>query len=80
MAKIAIGLFPLPVAAQPLAFFGDIGGAPVFVSLDRDGGKLSGCYLHISQARQQPDRSGGQQEGSDLQSGPVGSRSALSRL
>jgi hypothetical protein len=28
MAKIAIGLFPLPVAAQPLAFFGDIGGAP----------------------------------------------------
>jgi hypothetical protein len=42
MARIAIGLFPLPVAAQSLSFFGDIGGAPVFVSLDRNGGKLSG--------------------------------------
>jgi hypothetical protein len=52
MAKIAIGLFPLPVAAQPLAFFGDIGGTPIFVSLDRNGGKLSGWYLYINQATQ----------------------------
>ena len=52
MARIAIGLFPLPVAAQSLSFFGDIGGAPVFVSLDRNGGRLSGWYLYIGQAKQ----------------------------
>ncbi len=33
---------PSQAAAQSLSFFGDIGGAPVFVSLDRDGDTLSG--------------------------------------
>lgn len=52
MSLIAAGLFALPLSAQSFSFFGDIGGAPVFVSLDRDGDKLSGWYLYISQARQ----------------------------
>jgi hypothetical protein len=50
-AMIAVGLFPAPTAAQSLSFFGDIGNAPVFVSLDRAGDKLSGWYFYIRQAK-----------------------------
>ena len=50
-AAIVIGLIPAPVLAQPLTFFGQVGDAPVFVSIDRDGEKLSGSYFYLSQAK-----------------------------
>jgi hypothetical protein len=51
MAAIAIGLVASPVFAQSMFFFGEIGGAPVFVSLERDGEKLSGWYVYVRQAK-----------------------------
>jgi hypothetical protein len=51
MAMIGVGLLSSPVLAQSLSFFGEIGGAPVFVSLDRTGDRLSGWYLYLRQAR-----------------------------
>ena len=51
-AMIGVGLFSAPAAAQSLSFFGDIGGAPVFVSLERAGDKLTGWYLYLQQAKQ----------------------------
>ena len=49
-AVIAWGLVS-PAAAQPLAFFGEVGGAPVLVVLDQESGKLSGDYLYARRAR-----------------------------
>jgi hypothetical protein len=51
MAAIAIGFLAAPVLAEPLVFFGEIGTAPVFVWLDRDGDKLSGYYFYFSQGK-----------------------------
>ncbi|MGA2793397.1 MAG: hypothetical protein ABSE69_07655 [Roseiarcus sp.] len=51
MAMIGAGLFSSPVFAQSLSFFGEIGAAPVFVSLERAGDRLSGWYLYIRQAK-----------------------------
>lgn len=50
-AVIAASLGPTATAARPLAFFGEVGGAPVFVSLDKEGAELSGSYLYLRQAR-----------------------------
>jgi hypothetical protein len=51
MAIIATGLIAAPALAQPLVFFGEIGTAPVFVSLDREGDKLSGYYFYLRQGK-----------------------------
>ncbi len=51
MAMIGFGLFSSPVFAQSLSFFGEIGSAPVFVSLERAGDTLSGWYLYMRQAK-----------------------------
>jgi hypothetical protein len=51
MAMIVAGLIAAPALAQPLVFFGEIGTAPVFVSLDRDGDKLSGYYFYLHQGK-----------------------------
>jgi hypothetical protein len=42
---------PLPAWAQSLAFFGTVGRAPVFVSLQREGDALSGWYLYVRQGK-----------------------------
>jgi hypothetical protein len=51
MAAIAAGLLATSALAEPLVFFGEIGTAPVFVSLDRDGDKLSGSYFYLRQGK-----------------------------
>ena len=51
LVMVGLGLGPLPAWAQSLAFFGTVGGARVFVSLERDGDKLSGWYLYVRQGK-----------------------------
>src|SRR5271169_5701041 len=52
VAMVAIGLVPSPLFAQSLYFFGEIGNAPVFVSLDRAGDKLTGSDLYLKKAKE----------------------------
>jgi len=49
VATIVVCLTASAAAAQTLSFFGDIGGAPVFVELERTGEKLSGSYIYLRQ-------------------------------
>jgi len=50
-ATSVIGLVSAPAGAQSLSFFGEVGSAPVFVSLNRTGDTLSGYYFYAKQGK-----------------------------